>query len=285
MQDVSAHGPGSSAARTPPQGVLTAPTLGHTDLNPHLRCCFHCPQRHTGVQEAKGSFLWGLLLPFSPSTQPPTCAKRLFLKAVSLLGERWGRDRDSSGHSAGGLDRFTRCRQGACGGTEPSAGGAGPAHLQKCQEGGLGGAGLPQHGHRGTQVVDVAAVGVQHHGLGELGSRGRLRTCPRPSPAQSKGFEPCPRTAPRVRLRGRTSRRPAREARRPDRRHQPGCSPAFARERVRLARRGAERPRAPGWQHCPDARHGRHSEGTLSSTSYSQHDVLSLEQMFPQQMF
>lgn len=65
-----------------PQGVLTAPTLGHTDLNLHPRCCFHCPQRHTGVQEAKGSFLWGLLLPFSPSTQPPTCAKRGYFRKL-----------------------------------------------------------------------------------------------------------------------------------------------------------------------------------------------------------
>ena len=40
--------------------------------------------------------------------------------------------------------------------------------LEEVQEAGLCGARLPHHGHGCAEVVDVLAVGVQHHGLGKL---------------------------------------------------------------------------------------------------------------------
>lgn len=155
----------------------------------------HIPDAASGVPnitpgaEAKGSFLRGRLPPSSPSTQPPTCARR-----------------------------------GACRGVGTQRGGTDPAHLQKGQEGGLGGAGLPQHGHRSAQVVDVAAVGVQHHGLRELGTGGGSEHVP-PTQARTRGPTPG-QAAPATLL------------------------PAFARQRCGPRRRGAERPRALRRQPC-----------------------------------
>lgn len=147
MQDVSAHRPqGSHLTAEPPGGP---PGCAHSSSSgphrPQPTSPMLLPVSPKSDQGAgsKSSFLWGLILPFSLCPQPPTRAKK-----------------------------------GSYHGVRNQRGGAGPAHLQKRQEGGLGGTGLPQHGHCRAQVVDVAAVGIQHHGLGELENRGRLRTRP-----------------------------------------------------------------------------------------------------------
>lgn len=46
--------------------------------------------------------------------------------------------------------------------------GTGIAHLEKLQEGGLGHTGLLDERHGVGEVVDIVAVHVQHHRLGEL---------------------------------------------------------------------------------------------------------------------
>lgn len=43
--------------------------------------------------------------------------------------------------------------------------------LEEVQEAGFGGTRLPDHRHGRAEVVHKLTVGVQHHGLGELGTR------------------------------------------------------------------------------------------------------------------